>query len=207
MDRLTESHERVMLTTLTVSNHRPFDFPDGRIDYPADERRRDYVVAYADWALGEFIDAAARQPWFDDTLFVVAVDHGPVHEGPALVPAAGYRVPLIFYSPGKLQPAVIDHQGSIMSLAVTLFELLGIDPVESFFGRSLFAGDGPTPVELHHEVGMLGKDKLTVLVRGGGLLGWRYDGASLTPDQPDLAQAIEGEALYRTAHERLYGSN
>ncbi len=206
MDRLTASHDRVMLTTLTVSNHRPFDFPDGRIDYPSDERRREYVVAYADWALGEFIDAAARRPWFDDTLFVVAVDHGPVHEGPALVPAAGYRVPLIFYSPGKLQPAVFDHQGSIMSIAVTLFELLDIEPVEPFFGRSLFAGDGPAPVELHHEVGILDKERLTVLVRGGGLLGWRYDGTRLVPDEPDLAQAIKAEALFREAHERLYGT-
>ena len=206
MDRLTSAFERVMLTTLTVSNHRPFDFPDGRIDYPSDERRREYVVAYADWALGEFFAAAERRPWFDDTLFVVAVDHGPVHAGPALVPAAGNRVPLVFYSPGKLAPAVIEHQGSIMSLAVTLFELLGVTPEESFYGRSLLRGDGPVPVELHHEVGILARDRLTVLVRGGGLLGWRYDGETLTPDQPDLLQAVRAEALFRGAHERLYGS-
>ena len=206
MDRLAAAFDRVMLTTLTVSNHRPFDFPGGRIDYPSDERRRDYVIAYADWALGEFFDEAESRPWFDETLFVVAVDHGPVHAGPALVPAQGYRVPLVFYSPGKLPPAVIEHQGSIMSLAVTLFELLGIVPEESFYGRSLLSGDGPVPVELHHEVGMLGRDRLTVLVRGGGLLGWRYDGEALTPGEPDLAQALEAEALFRGAHERLYGT-
>ena len=206
MDRLTAAHDRVMLTTLTVSNHRPFDFPADRIDYPSDERRREYVVAYADWALGEFIDTAAQRPWFDDTLFVVAVDHGPVHEGPALVPAAGYRVPLVFYSPRNLQPAVFDQQGSIMSLAVTLLELLEIEPTNAFFGNSLFAGDGLAPVELHHEVGILGKDRMTVLVRGGGLLGWCYDGETLTPGEPDLAQAVEAEALFRAAHERLYGS-
>ncbi len=205
MDRLAAKFDRVMLTTLTVSNHRPFDFPDGRIDYPSDERRREYVIAYADWALGEFFDAAERRPWFDDTLFVVAVDHGPVHAGRALVPAQGFRVPLVFYSPGKLPPAVIGHQGSIMSLAVTLFELLGIAPEESFYGRSLLKGDGPVPVELHHEVGMLGSDRMTVLVRGGGLLGWRYDGEKLTPDEPDILQAVQADALFRGAHERLYG--
>ena len=205
MDRLAAAHDRVMLTTLTVSNHRPFDFPAGRIDFPADERRREYVIAYADWALGEFFDAAERRPWFDDTLFVVAVDHGPVHAGPALVPAAGFRVPLVFYSPGKLPPATIEHQGSIMSLAVTLFELLGISPQESFYGSSLLSADGPVPMELHHEVGMLGRDRMTVLVRGGGLLGWRYDGDRLTRDEPDLMQAMEAETLFRGAHERLYG--
>ena len=206
MDRLAAAFDRVMLTTLTVSNHRPFDFPDGRIGYPSDERRREYVIAYADWALGEFFDAAERRPWFDDTLFVVAVDHGPVHAGPALVPAQGFRVPLVFYSPGKLKPAVIGHQGSIMSLAVTLFELLGIAPEESFYGKSLLSGDGPVPVELHHEVGMLGRDRMTVLVRGGGLLGWRYDGEQLTPDEPGILQAVQADALFRGAHERLYGT-
>ena len=206
MDRLTGAFGRVMLTTLTVSNHRPFDFPAGRIDFPSDQRRREYVIAYADWALGQFFDAAERRPWFDDTLFVVAVDHGPVHAGPALVPAAGYRVPLVFYSPGKLRPAVVDRQGSIISLAPTLFDVLGIEPREPFFGRSLLRGDGPVPVELHHEVGMLGRDRMTVLVRGGGLLGWRYDGERLTPGEPDLLQAVQAEALFRNAHERLYGA-
>ena len=206
MDRLSGVFERVMLTTLTVSNHRPFDFPAGRIDFPPDQRRRDYAIAYADWALGEFFDEAERRPWFEDTLFVVAVDHGPVHEGPALIPAGGFRVPLVLYSPGKLPPATIEHQGSIMSLAVTLFDLLGITPEEPFYGRNLLTGDGPVPVELHHEVGLLGRDRMTALVRGGGLLGWRYDGEKLTPDEPDLAQAVAAEALFREAHERLYGA-
>ena len=207
MDRLTGTFDRVMLTTLTVSNHRPFDFPGGRIDLPSDQRRRDHVIAYADWALGEFLDAAESRPWFEDTLFVVAVDHGPAHEGAALVPAAGFRVPLVFYSPGKLAPGVIEHHGSTMSLPVTLLDLLDIEPEDTFFGRNLLHGDGPVPVELHHEVGLLGRDRLTVLVRGGGLLGWRFDGETLVPDQPDLAQAIEAEALFRTAHERLYGGS
>ena len=205
MDRLTGMFERVMLTTLTVSNHRPFDFPDGRIGYPSDERRREYVIAYADWALGEFFRKAERHPWFDDTLFVVAADHGPVHQGAALIPAGAYRVPLVFYSPGKLPPTVIDQHGSIMSLAVTLLDLLDITPAEPFYGRSLLRGDGPAPVELHDEVGLLSPDRLTVLVRGGDVLSWRFDGTRLTPAEPDLQQAAEAEALFRGAHERLYG--
>ena len=53
---------------------------------------------------------------------------------------------------------------------------------------------------------MLGSDRMTVLVRGGGLLGWRYDGEKLTPGEPDLVQALAAEALFRGAHERLYGN-
>ena len=205
MDRLTGEFDRVMLTTLTVSNHRPFDFPDGRIRFPSDERRREYVIAYADWALGQFFRKAQAHPWFEDTLFVVAADHGPEHEGPALVPAGGFRVPLVLYNPSKLSPAVIGYHGSIMSLPATLFDLMDVTPVEPFFGRNLLTGDGLVPVELHHEIGLLGRDRLTVLVRNGGVLGWRFDGARLLPDEPDFEQAATAAALFGRAHQRLYG--
>ncbi|MFK7916083.1 MAG: LTA synthase family protein, partial [Pseudomonadales bacterium] len=45
MQQRTQKHERVFLSALTVSHHRPFDFPEGRIAFPADERRSDHAMA------------------------------------------------------------------------------------------------------------------------------------------------------------------
>ena len=47
MDEATQSTERVFLYTLTVTHHRPFDFPAGRIEFSADERKREHAMAYA----------------------------------------------------------------------------------------------------------------------------------------------------------------
>ena len=90
MDRRTAVHDRVMLATLTLSNHLPFDFPDGRVPFPSDERRQEHVIAYADWALGEFIRQADGRPWLEDTLVVIVADHGPDVPGGALVPADNF---------------------------------------------------------------------------------------------------------------------
>ena len=205
MDRRTARHDRVMLATLTVTNHHPFDFPADRVPFPNDQRRQEYAVAYADWALGEFVRAAESRPWFEDTLLVIVADHGPLRPGPTLVPANHFRAPLVLYNPAQLAPQTIEVMGSTMSLPVTLLSLLGVPATEPFYGRSLLAGeDQLAPAEEDYHVGVLGRGHLTVLARGGGLHGWRYDGQGLTLDQPDMAQAVQAAALFGDAHRRFY---
>ena len=34
------------------------------------------IVEYADWALRKFFEEARKQPWFDNTIFVLEGDHG-----------------------------------------------------------------------------------------------------------------------------------
>jgi phosphoglycerol transferase MdoB-like AlkP superfamily enzyme len=46
---------------MTTSNHRPFTYPDGRVDIPSHTGRQG-GVKYADYALGRFIDEAQKQP-------------------------------------------------------------------------------------------------------------------------------------------------
>ncbi len=206
MDRRTAIHDRVMLSTLTVTNHHPFDFPADRVAFPNDERRQDYAVAYADWALGEFIREAEDRPWFEETLLVIVADHGPMRPGPTLVPADNFRAPLVLYNPARLAPRTIEITGSTMSLPVTLLSLLGVPAAEPFYGRSLLAGeDQLAPVEEDYHVGVLGRRHLTVLARGGGLYGWRYNGQTLTLDEPDMSQALQAAALFGDAHRRFYG--
>jgi phosphoglycerol transferase MdoB-like AlkP superfamily enzyme len=46
---------------MTTSNHRPYTYPEGRIDI-ASKTGRDGAVKYADWALGDFLARAAGNP-------------------------------------------------------------------------------------------------------------------------------------------------
>ena len=205
MDRRTAVHDRVMLSTLTVTNHHPFDFPAGRVAFPNDERRRDYAVAYADWSLGKLVREARGRPWMEDTLLVIVADHGPMRPGPTLVPVGNYRVPLVLYNRARLAPRLVEQMGSTMSLPVTLLSLLGVPATEPFYGGSLLAGrDQLAPMEEDFHLGVLGPTHHTVLARGGGLHGWRYDGTHLTLDEPDRAQAAEASALFGDAQRRFY---
>jgi len=207
MVRQSKLHDRVFLTTLTVSNHRPFDFPAGRVPFPAGERRSEYALAYADWALGTFLQESSADAWFRDTLFIVVADHGPRIRGDTPIPVAGYRVPLLFYSPAHLQPRRVSHLGSSMSVGVTLLDLLGLPNDEHLYGDNLLEVDeGLVPVEHDYRVGLLTRAGLTVLHRGGGVSGWRYQAGGLVRGLPDQAVAAQAAQLFGSAHERFYGA-
>lgn len=205
MSRLSELHERVFVTTLTVSHHRPFDFPSGRIAFPAEDRRSEYALAYADWALGQFLEDAREDPWFRDTLFVVVADHGPRIKGDSPIPVEGFRVPLLFYSPAHLEPRSVNHLGSSMSVGVTLLELLGVPNDEGLYGNNLLHGtEGLVPVEHEYHVGLLTREGLTALHRGGALSGWRYEGERLVPSVADPQVGARAAKLFSDAHEWFY---
>jgi len=214
MSQLTQEHERVFITTLTVSNHRPYDYPTGRISFPANERRAEYAMAYADWALGNFLIQAATTDWFDDTLFVVVADHGAKFYGSAPIPAASYRVPLLLYAPASITPKIWSHIGSTMSVPSTLLSLMGIAGDQGFFGVDLTnPKQRLVPVEHNYNVGLLGPEQLTVLHRGGKLSGWTLPKdeplTRQSPYQqqtPNQQQAKQAAHLFGQAHKRFYAA-
>src|SRR5262249_12126615 len=137
LDRHDATGRPLFLAMLTVSNHRPYSYPAGRIAFDPEARKKEYSAAYADWALGDFIDRARSHPWFDDTVVVVIGDHGPKVWGAAQVPVEAFRVPLLFYAPRLLKPATVATLGSSMDVAPTLLGLLGWRYESPFFGVDL----------------------------------------------------------------------
>ena len=59
---------------MTTSNHRPFTYPDGKIDIPS-HTGRNGGVKYSDYAIGRLMAEAKKKPWFHDTIFVIVADH------------------------------------------------------------------------------------------------------------------------------------
>src|SRR3546814_3479892 len=77
----------------------------GRIDIPS-PGGREGAVKYTDYAIGRFIDEASTRAWFADTLFVIVADHDASVAGRVHLPVERYHIPLIFYAPELLAPAV-----------------------------------------------------------------------------------------------------
>ena len=48
---------------MTTSNHRPYTYPENRIDIPSGTGRSG-AVKYTDYAIGDFIKKAKTKPWF-----------------------------------------------------------------------------------------------------------------------------------------------
>ena len=137
MDALSKGGRPVFLSLLTVSNHRPYTYPTGRIDKDPARKRRQNAATYADWAFGDFVEQARSKPWFDDTVFVYFGDHGPRAYGAAEVPVASYRIPMLFYAPKHIAPERNPTLGSNLDVGPTLFGLLGASYDSRFFGIDL----------------------------------------------------------------------
>ncbi len=151
---------------MTTSNHRPYTYPDGRIDIPSPGGRTG-AVKYSDYAIGKFIRDAKTKPWFKDTLFVFVADHCASVAGNTKLPVKNYQIPLIFYSPGNLKPGVYSPMISQIDIVPSLVEALGQHGDDLFFGRSVFE-EGPPPerafISNYQELGYLKQGKLTILL-------------------------------------------
>lgn len=128
--------QKVFAHIMTTSNHRPFTYPEGRIDIPSGSGR-DGAVKYTDWAIGNFMQEASQQPWFKDTLFVFVADHTSHGRGRTDLPPENYRIPMIIYAPDMIQPQAIDYLASQIDVAPTVLGLLNLPYTSEFYGQDI----------------------------------------------------------------------
>lgn len=124
------------LHLLTTSNHRPYTYPEGKVDI-ASGKNRDGAVKYTDYAIGEFLANAAEQPWFDDTLFIIVADHQAGSAGKRALPVERYHIPLWVYAPRHIAPSKVATLSSQIDLAPTLLGLLNMSYQSVAFGKNI----------------------------------------------------------------------
>ena len=208
MDELTRESERVFLATLTISNHLPFTFPEGRVPYPPGERV--HAISYADWALGRFMEAARNKRWFHDTLFVIASDHGYGRLGNARIPIEPHRVPVLFYAPDHISARSIDALSSSLEVPKTILCLLDLPDCAEFHGRNLLAltnqDHGVAPIEFGSFLALVNPQGVTVLLRDESFETWQWDESGrFGLVEADEESARDASAVFRTAMQDFYG--
>jgi phosphoglycerol transferase MdoB-like AlkP superfamily enzyme len=134
---------------MTTSNHRPFTYPENRIDIPSGTGREG-AVKYADWAIGDFIAKASAYSWFKDTIFVFVADHTSLGRGRVDLEPSNFHIPFFVFSPQKIKPEKISVLSSQIDVAPTVLSLLGIGY------RSYFLGQNILTEGRHHERAFLG---------------------------------------------------
>jgi phosphoglycerol transferase MdoB-like AlkP superfamily enzyme len=136
LDRREAAGRPFFAHIMTVSNHRPFTYPAGRIDIPSGTSREG-AVKYTDFAIGQFIDHARARPWFERTLFVIIADHTHKGRGRTELPLENYHIPLIIYAPGHVPPRRIDTIASQIDVGPTLLGMLDFSYRSRFFGHDI----------------------------------------------------------------------
>ncbi|WP_261510678.1 LTA synthase family protein [Chryseobacterium paludis] len=123
---------------MTVSNHRPFTYPNGRIDIPGDAKSREGGVKYTDYSLRKFFEMAKKQDWYKNTVFVIVADHCASSAGSTALPMDKYRIPALVFSEDFIQPQKFDKLMSQIDLMPTVLGLLNFNYQSKFLGQDVF---------------------------------------------------------------------
>ncbi|HZR15952.1 MAG TPA: LTA synthase family protein [Verrucomicrobiae bacterium] len=154
-------------TILSVSNHKPYTYPRGRIAENPEEHRRENAVKYADFALGEFFRLAKQEPFWTNTIFAVVADHGARVYGEQTIPIHSYEIPLLIAGPAVVEhPRRVGQLGCSLDVAPTLLGLTGRPYQSTFFGQDLLNSDNETGRALmnhNRDIGLLAGQRLAVL--------------------------------------------
>ena len=139
--RLAEFRQPFLAGVFTASSHHPFKVPEQyAATFPEEGEPIHKCVRYTDMALRKFFEAAKKQPWYANTIFVLVADHTNQNSHPFYKTDQGlYSIPIIFFAPdGSIAPAVrtdvIAQQTDIMP---TLLGILGYDRPYVAFGCDL----------------------------------------------------------------------
>ena len=150
---------------MTTSNHRPFTYPEGRIDIPS-KTGRGGAVKYTDYAINDFIKKAQQKPWFSNTVFVIMSDHCASSAGRQELDASKYHIPAMIYNLPNDSAIEIDKMCSQIDLFPTLFGYLNWSYYSQLFGRDINlmkANDERAFVGNYRKMGYLKGNNLAVL--------------------------------------------
>ncbi|MEL1240241.1 LTA synthase family protein [Flavobacterium flavipallidum] len=150
---------------MTVSNHRPFTYPNNKIDIPSDSKSRKGGVKYTDYSLRKFFEMAEKQPWFKNTVFVIVADHCASSAGKTELPLDKYRIPAMIYSPGFIEPKHYTQLMSQIDLMPTVLGLLNFNYQSKFFGQDVMKADYKPRalIATYQDLGLIKDHVLTIL--------------------------------------------
>ena len=165
-DKSFSAHKPFFNHIMTVSNHRPYIYPEGRIDIPPSSQTIAGAVKYTDYAINKFIKDAQQKPWFNNTLFVIVADHCAKSAGKTDLPVNRYHIPCIIYAPQLIKPAIEERLVSQIDLAPTILGLMNLNYTSRFFGYDMYnmtAGNERAFISTYQDMGYIKDGKMVIL--------------------------------------------
>jgi len=140
-----------LASVVSVTNHTPFTSKEPALDIAGDRTPGERILNtthYTDDVLREFVGSLEDEPWFARTIVVIYGDHGfnlGEHGGtPGEVNLyrEGVWVPLVIAGAHpRLPRAVIAEPASLLDIAPTLADMLGLRETNPWLGHSLLSAE------------------------------------------------------------------
>ncbi len=101
-ERLDQKEVPFFSTVFTITSHEPYVIPNKYTGkFPKGSIPMHECVGYTDYAFKEFFKEAQKEPWFENTIFIITSDHGnQVYYGDEYLKVINRNaVPILIYKP------------------------------------------------------------------------------------------------------------
>jgi phosphoglycerol transferase MdoB-like AlkP superfamily enzyme len=139
--QLTTIKQPFIAGLFTLSSHHPFYIPPhmkGKLKKGKEPICE--AISYADYSLKKFFETAKKQPWFNNTLFVLCADHTPASDDPLFnTREKMYQIPIVFYHPkGYVKPSKEKQIFQQIDIFPTVLDLLNQKTKFYSYGNSYY---------------------------------------------------------------------
>ena len=139
--KMSEMKEPFMTAVFTATSHHPYAVPEKYKDvFPEEGIEIHKCIRYTDMALGRFFSEASRQPWFNNTIFVLTSDHTNQSDHDYYqTDIGGFCSPIIIFEPGNTdrQPEIQEKIAQQIDILPTVMGMLNYDKPYFGFGIDL----------------------------------------------------------------------
>ncbi len=142
LELANNSNKPFISFSFTGTTHMPYvETPKHLQVYPyGQDKFTDFLntLRYTDDALRAFFEAASKQPWYENTTFMILADHTLFNAKDTSIKGA-FHIPLWIYRPGQnIKPQRHAMLASQLDILPTAFDLLGFNDEFSAVGSSLY---------------------------------------------------------------------
>jgi phosphoglycerol transferase MdoB-like AlkP superfamily enzyme len=187
-------------TILSITAHPPYTLPSFTKFKPKSAKNEvEITYEYADWAIKNFMDSVALEPWYNNTIFVFVGDHGLNVAGKQDAPLSYNHVPLIIHAPRFLtNPQVKTSLANQTDIFPTVMGLLQQNYVQNTLGFDLFLEKRPYSIFSQDVKMCVINEKYLYIARKSGrqtLYDFvNADGQDILKTQPAIADSMRNFA-------------
>nr|WP_245529072.1 alkaline phosphatase family protein [Aequorivita sublithincola] len=189
---------------MTTSNHRPYTYPEGKIDIPSGSGRSG-AVKYTDYAISQFLKKAQQKEWYKNTVIIIMADHCASSAGRQELDVKNYHIPGLMLNLPNISPEKVDKMASQIDIFPTLFSLLNWNYDSNLYGTDILKmkpEEERAFVGTYRKLGLLkGNDEVMVLgdQRASNSYKWNRETNELQPLKEDEVFLKEIISNYQTA--------
>jgi phosphoglycerol transferase MdoB-like AlkP superfamily enzyme len=150
-ETISKKKQPFFASVFTLTSHTPYIVPKGYENmFPKGDKPIHQVVGYTDYAIKKFFEKAKKEPWFNNTIFILTADHtNQKYYKKYRKGINRTAVPILFYKPDNSLAKRDTLLAQQIDIYPTILDLIGYKKPFRSWGRSLVSND-VTPFVITH---------------------------------------------------------